>query len=243
MTKSNYKVELRKKKIFSIPYNTQIFSMFAIILIIGAPAVVSMIDDSYTTDVSVLSTFDDEDITVNYKMSEEWAVPGALSMLKPSENNGSYLFAANVADDVPLITWIFIDGFEISDFENLGRIEMTTNSVPSSITFYVIGDGLTSHSIAGNYDADTEVWNFDFDSVDRAKIGSDGYTSVTLLLTYTAGTALSFTELTIVPYGTMIISYGEIIIGLTGGLLLICALFSTPWFGIGGLNIKKKRRA
>jgi len=234
------KIKNNVKKAFTLPNNAVVMSMMAVILVCAAPAVVSMIDDSYTTDVSVLSTFDDEDITVNYKVSEEWAVPGSLSMLKPSENNGSYLFAANVADDVPLITSITINGFEISDFENLGRIEMTTNSAPSAITFYVGGDGVTSHSIPGNYDADTQVWNFDLDSVDRAKIGSDGYTSVILTMRYTAGTALSATELVIVPYGTMTISYGEIIIGATGVLLLICALLATPWFSTSGLTIRRR---
>lgn len=240
--KSNYKIELRKKKIFSIPYNTQIFSMFAIILIIGAPALISIIDDSYTYEgVSETQLLD---VTDDYSFiritNEEGSETADTSYIPASENDGIFVIALNDPSDIDKVRFARISGIDIAPLmSGAGNVKIITSSDLSSISLITQGE---DNNIVVSFiqsEVDPTVWTASLSSLDLIKLKSGAYDFMYVQM-YGPN---EIYDMEIFAVGEYVIPYGEIIIGMTGGLLLICALFATPWFDVDGLNIKKKRRA
>ncbi len=244
---SKTKIKNNVKRAFRLPNNAVVMSLMAALLVVGAPTLVSIIDDSYSADVDIVSD---------------------LSFIEGVPNVGYYWDPSAPEETVKTVTELIVGNnisFAVNDPESAEYLlhVMIKNIDPASFrdvsktTIY--SDALTWHSTSGRMtltfdDASTIVF-YDFTALtdaDGAVIGYEkeysSYEKVLLSSDDLASVSFNFSnveksvyrEFEIVNEIGMTIPYGEIIIGATGALLLICALFATPWFSTSGLTIRRR---
>jgi len=221
------------KRIVKPPSQSVILSLMALILIVGAPALIAMIDNEDSThdlivksDIS--SYFDDgrfygvwhekpDDVTVSY----DGLVDGNTVVITADYYDYSGSF--DIGDlDVSLLT-------------DLAKLELRSSEILNVgfRTSIILEDGYRIQSSI----SEDGVLTFSPSSVDLIKISNSEIFNIRI----TPTDPTSVIELEFTPYYQYTIPYGEIIIGATGVLLMVCAIFATPWFGIGGITAKPRR--
>jgi len=244
------KINLKKPK---IPSNARLMSLMAIILICAAPALVSVIDDSAQSDHMIaMGPYVESDlanprITFNEDMPS--GADGTFSYIPGSANNGTHVFTMNTpANKIYAKSFL---GFVIDNsIFDVGVSRIVLNFSGTDVTdvrflTLIPGSAYSAVPFVEILDADgvgTNSFVCDIDSYSLAKIKSNDI-SPSINIVFDDGFSGSF-EMTSETYAFTTIPYGEIIVGATGALLLICALFATPYFGLNGgyTGPKPKRR-
>lgn len=229
------KIKLRVPR---IPENAKIMSLMAIILICAAPALVSIIDDSDTQVMHTADGFKFVDRGTDNLFVQNWESETPENLIKTYTTSeiGSFIFSfdSSAASD-------YVRVYEIRnlDFdEGLTKIDISVSEPISSIRLKV--DNIMFYVFEGVSDTD---FSLDVDQIAALNLTSGDSVSILIytLAEYDYGPGIIVDATTY--YGTTI-PYGEIIVGATGALLLICALFATPYFGLNGgyTGPKSKRR-
>lgn len=238
------KIKLRVPR---IPENAKIMSLMAIILICAAPALVSIIDDSAQSDHMIAMGSYTEDPTygvlgLTWKADTPAEADKTISFLAASENDGTNVFVLNALTSKAYFSsinsGIYVDS---SDFAaGVSKIILHVDGDVKQIRLVPV---VAPYSFASFKQIDdTNTWVLDIDQVMLAKLkANDANGSIQIYVGEDFDGTLSWTSET---YAYTTIPYGEIIVGATGVLLLICALFATPYFGLNGgyTGPKPKRR-
>lgn len=237
---SRKKVQSEIKKAFRLPSNAVVMSMMAVILVCAAPALVSIIDDSYSasieTPVNGLVPLD-EKYTV-YVDSPADPIDKTVSVVS---DDGAYIVALDKPSIASTVRYYSFDWFSKSALADVTKIVLTIDSDKvSSIRFSFGGTWKEFVNVADANGDPTTTWVFEPSSIDRARMQSDvGFIGIRIL--FPVGDAPAALTMEYDTYGTTSIPYGEIIIGATGALLLVCAILATPWVSTSGLTVKRRR--
>jgi len=222
-------------------------SLMALILIIGAPALVSVIDDSAQSDHMIAMGSYTEDPTTYGVLSLTWKADTpaeaykTFSFLAASENDGTNVFVLNALTSKAYFdrinAGIFVDS---SDFAaGVSKIILHFDGDVKSIRFIPSADNLPYSFASFKQIDDTNTWVLDIDQVMLAKLkANDAKGSIQIYVGEDFDGTLSWTSET---YASTTIPYGEIIVGATGVLLIVCAILATPWVGTTGLTIRRRR--
>jgi hypothetical protein len=222
-------------------------SLMALILIVGAPALVSVIDDSAQSDhmltMGSYTEVPDVSLGLSWKVDTPAEADKTFSFFAASENDGTNIFVLNALTSKAYFdrinTGIFVDS---SDFAaGVSKIILHFDGDVTAIRLVPIGDNLPySHASFKQID-DTNTWVLDIDQVMLAKLkANDANGSIQIYVGEDFDGTLSWTSET---YAYTTIPYGEIIVGATGVLLIVCAILATPWVGTTGLTVKRRRSA
>lgn len=232
------------------PSNLVVMSLMAALLVVGAPALVSIIDDSMIYDMDSSAPFIEKDtpygpLSKRISGSMPVGTDVSLSYVKGSDNNGVHLITLNTissAQYVGSVEHIFIDNSTFSkgvtkvilhfdDASDIASVRFSTNLPDQSYTYLTM-------SKVGSDSFELEIDRFLY-----AKLSDTGH-DPQLQIIFIEGAfsgLLSFSSEVEYVYS---LDYGSLIIGATGALLLICALFATPYFSIlGGYTGKKSWRS
>lgn len=239
------KVKNEIKRAFRLPGNAAVMTMMAVILVCAAPALVSIIDDSYTgsfefeSDLSVKS-LDDLEISSHQptKVNDVNTTDGEKATIIRDGNSYSVVHAVTGS-----YGWIYIKDFDNTMVKDgVSKIVVTTSSpMKVDIRFY---NGAASDIFSLSRDDTNTVHTLELSSVDIVKIRSYPVDAMDVIVW---GAAVdhpfdeAVTTVTVSAYGNVMIPYGEIIIGATGALLLVCAILATPWVSTSGLTVKRRR--
>ena len=233
------KIKLRVPR---IPENAKIMSLLAIILVCAAPALVSVIDEKATFDTTY-----EKDI-----QAIPTGIEARLSWSADTPESTDKTFAILVEDNVitvalttpaskAYVSSLTIYGFDPAIINGLVKLSLISDIEAKPLMTTMIGDVYKQFSFEA-IDGVDGGYSYTPSSYDRVLIG--GGDSTDLVFKY-FGAALQessiYTVSVVAEYGTAI-HYGEIIVGATGALLLICALFATPFFGLGGYTGPKSKR-
>lgn len=160
----------------------------------------------------------------NTRIEGEVVSPSDLGVSIIREDN-----VISILSDTPgysgVLTIFFMDKSIISD-----TTKIVIRASEYSGIFIEAGD----HDVYGVYDPETQEYTITLSSIDRHYIMSteSDFVSINLVNTAASGKTYSAVEtISIEVYGSVMIPYAEIIIGLSGIVLMLCALFATPWFG------------
>jgi hypothetical protein len=224
----------------------------AMVLLIGAPALISVIEDTMTEDISYVGDYlpSETGFRVVTIPINDYVIPEGVSMSNISsyENNTLTVIQDHTEVSSKIKSFGIYDN-NLSNFINgVTKISITSDVNISSINFWSKVNDVTKINdnfvnLLDENDLPTNTWVYTLNSIDKVRLTSDDLVSYWFGINLVPGydSDIFIADIT-AEYGSTI-NYGEIIIGLTGGLLLTCALFATPWFGAGGLNIKKTRRS
>lgn len=209
----------------------KLLSLLAIVLVVGAPALVSIIDDSYSasieTPVNGLVPLD-----TGYKVYLGSSADPEDKTVSVVNEDGTYIVAMDKPATAPTVTYYTFDGFSKSALSDVTKIVLTIDSDKVNHIRFIYGN--TWKLFTNIVDTDgtpTNTWIFEPSSIDRARIQSDvGFIGIRVL--FTVGDAPAALTMEYDTYGTSSIAYGEIIVGLSGIVLMLCALFATPRFGV-----------
>ena len=239
------KITTTAKRVVKPPSQSVVLSLMALILIVGAPALVSVIDDytvpfEFESDLSVKSLDDLKIIS-----HQPTKVNGVNTTV---EEKATIIRDGNSYSIVHAVTgsygWIYIKDFDNTMVKDgVSKIVVTTSSpINIDIRFY---NGAVFDTFSLSRDDTNTVHTLELSSVDIAKIRSYPVDAMDVILCGVVADDHPFDEavttVTVSAYGNVMIPYGEIIIGATGAILIVCALFATPWFGIGGITAKPRR--
>lgn len=240
------------KRVIRPPSNAVVMSLMAIVLLVGAPALISVIDDSIQSEQKIsLGSYavEDEDREPFIKKMPDAPedVDLSFSYIPGFDNNGTHVFTLNTLANKTYLSVVTMPKIDNSVFDaGVSRIVLNfSGSVPNEVLLKTtVPEGAYSHvRFVEILDADgvgTNSWVCDIDSYSLAKIKANDI-SPNISISFNGESSGVF-EMTSETYKFTTIPYGEIIIGMTGGLLLICALFATPFFGVGGITKKNKNR-
>ena len=242
---SRKKVQSEIKKAFRLPSNAAVMTMMAVILVCAAPALVSIIDDSAQSDHMIAMGSYTEAPAVPLSMTWKADTPAeadkTFSFLAASENDGTNVFVLNALTSkayfIGINTGVYIDS---SDFAaGVSRIILNFDGDVKSIRLVPIGENIPYSFALFKQIDDTNTWVLDIDQVMLAKLkANDAKGSIQIYVGEDFDGTLSWTSET---YAYTTIPYGEIIIGATGALLLVCAILATPWVSTSGLTVKRRR--
>lgn len=227
----------RIKRAIRPPSNAVVMSMMAVILVCAAPALVSIIDDSDKTIIHTADglNFKDSDIS-NYSIPF-WKSDTPVDLVKTyaASDIGSIVYSFDSPEASDYVRVYEIRNLDFSD-KGLTKIDVSVSEPIDSIRLKV--DSMIFYDFAKISDTD---YSLDVNQITALNLASGDRVAVLIytLAEYDYGSGFVVDSSTY--YGTTI-AYGEIIIGGTGVLLMVCALLATPWFGVGGIT-KKKRRA
>mgnify|MGYP000872141584 CR=1 FL=1 len=231
---------------FRTPSAPVVMSLMALILIIGAPALVSVIDDSMSSQVMTKISFEDEDnLAITYvDTSGVWQTGDKLASLYPSMNDGSYFYTVSNPADATSVKMISIHSLAPTEIPDFNRMTITIDGDQPTSSYFSV-NSTTSSTTHPRYNIDAiesnpGVWVIDADSIDRAKLGASQYDTWSIMIIYDGGLTTGSTVM-VETYTASTIAYGEIIVGATGVLLIVCAILATPWVGTTGLTIKRRR--
>ena len=235
---------------FRAPSAPVVMSLMALILIIGAPALVSTIDDSHNQDILVtndLVAADDTGLldSIYWNPSAPVDTDRTYSALIDGNNVSYALSSVSSKQYVGVYRLYNIDPSVFSSISKLNintsvelnpasRVELTTDA----------GATIKMYGFTAIYDANNNLVGYekDFSSYEKTLISGSNIKSVGILFQIlTTGTAPEYAEFEINPEIGITIPYGEIIVGATGVLLIVCAILATPWVGTTGLTIKRRK--
>lgn len=239
------KVKNEIKRAFRLPGNAAVMTMMAVILVCAAPALVSIVDDSYNVvyDAETIILEKDLDWINNFVRTSIGGVSSTadFSYVAASVNGGVHIMTL---EDPADITDVVFYRFADLDFSSLvggaSKISVVTESAPANIRFGALsGDNLStlfSVSLVQS-EVDPTVWSVDLNQIQMAQLRSGIVGSV--FFDVYADTV--YVDLGISTFEGVVLPYGEIIIGATGALLLVCAILATPWVSTSGLTVKRRR--
>ncbi len=220
-------------------------TMMAVILVCAAPALVSIIDDSAQSEHMLAMGSYTEAPTVPLSMTWKADTPAqankTFSFLAASENDGTNVFVLNALTSkayfISINTGVYIDS---SDFAaGVSRIILNFDGDVNEIRLVPIGENIPYSFALFKQIDDTNTWVLDIDQVMLAKLkANDAKGSIQIYVGEDFDGTLSWTSET---YAYTTIPYGEIIIGATGALLIVCAILATPWVSTPGLTVKRRR--
>lgn len=238
------KVKNEIKRAFRLPGNAAVMTMMAVILVCAAPALVSIVDDSYNEVYDVETIILEKDLEINnFVRTSIGGVSSTadFSYVAASVNGGVHIMTL---EDPADITDVVFYRFADLDFSSLvggaSKISVVTESAPANIRFGALsGDNsstLFSVSLVQS-EVDPTVWSVDLTQIQMAQLRSGIVGSV--FFDVYADTV--YVDLGISTFEGVVLPYGEIIIGATGALLLVCAILATPWVSTSGLTVKRRR--
>lgn len=224
---SKTKIKNEIKKAFRLPSNAVVMSMMAVILVCAAPALVSVIDDTLSYEHTYEADLDPDLYTAVARATG--VTPLSLSYVVDPVDSSIVTFVFPAGSDPSEYTYVQISN-EMKVFDgDVRNLKFTVTGVPTSV--YVNGvKGSDNSYFATLSDG---VFSTDVTTVDNARLTDSPFTF------QVHGFEESFTVDIDVEKSTSI-AYGEIIIGATGALLLICAILATPWMSTAGLTVKKR---
>ena len=249
MTRKRIKQKI--KSATRLPGNAVVMSMMAVILVCGAPAVVALIDDSMQSEEMIsLGSYAEDDLStprVNKMGDAPEVLDMSFSYIPGSANNGTHVFTLNTFENKTYVSSVAGFGIDNSVFDagvsrivlnfsgsDIDRVRLNT-SIP--------GGSTTTVQFVEILDADgvgTNSWVCDIDSYNLAKIKANDF-SPYIFIGFNGNFSGGF-EMTSEMYKSTTIPYGEMIIGATGVLLLVCALLATPWYGLSGYTGRRITR-
>lgn len=238
--------KLKRLKPPPVPGQVKLLSLLAIVLVCGAPALVSVIDDSMQSEQMLAMGSYTEGETLGLSLSWETNTPEdavkSFSFMPASENDGTNVFVLDAISSkdymVSINSGVYIDS---ADFDaGVSKIVLNFDGDVSSIRFvpmiadvpysFVNFTQIMTTDELGN-EIGTNSWELELDQVMLTKLrANDANGSLQIYVGDDFDGTLTWTSET---YRYTTIAYGEIIIGATGALLCFCALMATPWFGIG----------
>lgn len=238
----NQKSKTKIIRAFRTPSAPVVMSLMALILIIGAPALVSTIDDkasaSFESQIDGLVELDE------FKIYVDSSADVALKTVSSIKDNGSYTVALDTPATASTVRYYTFDHFSKSAMADVTKIVLTFDTDKIEEIRFIFGGTWNRFENVADADGNpTTTWTYEISSIDKARILSDvGYIGIRVL--FTVGDAPAALTMDYETFGASSIAYGEIIVGATGAFLLICALFATPFFGLNGgyTGPKPKRR-
>lgn len=214
-------------------------SLMAIILICAAPALVSSIDDSTTYSYDSVVPGNQEILKQFVAFDAETPVDVVKTYSSVVSDTGliGVLDSTAAADYIRYIDYKY-DSSLIPTFDSM----VVTSTDFQTVYLTMVYNGVTQN--VGTFDRVSDgEYVYILDSVEKVKLQSDKCTEIGLKGKFIDDATDNWTV--DIGYATTeYIPYGEIIVGATGALLLICALFATPYFGLNGgyTGPKSKRR-
>ena len=232
---------------FRAPSAPVVMSLMALILVCAAPALVSVIDDTYTyegsSEVQLLDIDSTEPSLIRLASTPE--IPAyndaSVSYIPASENDGTFLIALNDPSEIDNVRFARFKGIDVAPLMSGMGVKVVTSSDVTVVHVSLSNsdDNSGTQILLTQSEADTSVWTGSLSTVDIVKIRSGVYD---LAYVDMHGPNEIF-DMEIYSVGEYSIPYGEIIIGATGVLLIVCAILATPWVGTTGLTVKRRRSA
>ncbi len=240
------RIKSKIKSATRLPGNAVVMSMMAVILLCGAPALISIIDDNAQSEHMIAMGSYTEAPTLGIGLGWKADTPAeadkTLSFLAASENDGTNVFVLNSLTSKAYLdrinTGVYVDS---SDFAaGVSKIILHFDGDVKSIRFVPHAENIPYSYANFKQIDDTNTWVLDIDQVMLAKLKSnDANGNIQIYVGEDFDGTLSWTSET---YAYTTIPYGEIIIGGTGVLLMVCALLATPWYGLSGYTGRKITR-
>lgn len=225
------------------PSQSVVLSLIALILLSGAPALVSVIDDStYDDYFSIESPLEMKTNTISFDADRpEDLIRTSETVITPE--GYVTVLDSDLASEYVKHQVIRFDPDTLSSFDKITFVAPIGISIYMYMTFNEKNTPLGHATPLLDDDGErTGVHEFIPSSAQKIQIASDKCTAIGFDVRMPAeGAPASSWAIEYTFYDSFNIPYGEIIIGATGALLIICALFATPWFGIGGVTAKPRR--
>lgn len=221
------KIKYNVKKAFRLPSNALVMSMMAVILVCAAPALVSVIDDTLSYEHTYEADLDPDLYSVIARQSGVSSIP--LSYVVDPVDSSIITVAFPVGSDPTLYTYVEItNGTKVYDGGDVRNLKFTVTGDPTFVYSGVKGSDNSYYATLSD-----GVFSTDVTTVDNARLSDSPF------VFQVSGVEEAFTvDIDIEKSASF--AYGEIIIGATGALLLICALLATPWFSTSGLTIRRR---
>lgn len=228
MTRKRIKQKITK--VTRLPGNAVVMSLMAAILLCGAPALISVIDDEHSYEA--VYSYSPEIISdkIFWKSTDVEFEKGYTTV----QTDTGYI---TVLDDPDSAQYVFYQAirFDVSDRKDVVGF---TISDPDLIKVNFIGNGAVGNHISSNIFAVDGNIDYNLSSYERVSLlNTDNHFGFDVH----SGESAEWTVEFDLKKG-VIIPYGEIIIGSTGVLLMICALLATPWVGLSGYTGRRIRR-
>lgn len=215
-----------------VPDRVKLLSLLAIILVVGAPALVSIIDDSMNVDYLADTVLYDTDHSVLSKALGPDNPAVDIVYLSATDNAGVNVISLIDNGDLAVIDRYRFIGFDMEPIKSGASIISVTLNVEttSAVKFATNAPAGTTPIYRSMTQSETDpyTWTVDLTSVEIAKFKSDVYNYIY----FTVPCNEAYVELQATAYTFTTVPYGEIIIGATGAVLLLCALLATPYFGV-----------
>lgn len=233
----NQKHKTKIIRAFRAPSAPMVMSLMALILIVGAPALVSMIDNSINEDYAVEVALDDTNAFGSYDMGSTFPVASDVVTILPSD--GGWMISPLDQSKVPTITAyrMYYDGSAFSSADPT-IVTVSLSGTPTSVVFRFTTD--TGAQVFPMVLGDDGSYSITLTSADKILLTSGSVNKVMIFATYQAGTAPAVFSGAVTAYSMVTVPYAEIIVGATGALLIVCALLATPWLGTSGLTIRRR---
>ena len=207
-----------------VPDRVKLLSLLAIVLVVGAPALVSIIDDSYAVDLNQSVEYDYDKVRfVSYeKVSNIQLILDHLY----DPVSGTY-------------TVVYPAGASSSDYKSIVLEYTGTNFFDGSVRQLRFSPSFEAGKVYDYFFSDRNGvydgsdWVISVSTVDNILNSQRNPRSVSTYIVPVEGESLpaAFTvDFEVIKVTSL--PYGEIIIGATGAILLLCALLATPYFGV-----------
>lgn len=232
MTRKRIKQKITK--VTRLPGNAVVMSLMAVILLCGAPVLIASIDSKDSTHDLIVER-DISSYFADATFSGYWGEkPEGVTVSYDGLVDGNSVI---ITADYDEYAGVFrICDLDISLLTDLSKLELISSEILRMGTSSSIK--LDDGSYLPFSKSEDGVLTFSPSSVDLIKINN----SETFDITLWSLDPTSMIELEFTPYYQYTIPYGEIIIGATGVLLMVCALLATPWFGLSGYTGRRITR-
>ena len=237
-------------KKLKIPANHIIVGLVAFALLLGAPAIVAMIDDSAHFDVTSPTKYDEvtlfSDIKyriINTQLETVALIPGSIGSY-PSENGGDYLIDSGLTSK-----YVWYMSFDIGNSSRDSPIDAGARTIviTTAEDLQKIELGIVGKTWEFTQDDEPGVWILNIGIADMILL--DNYTGrQTIQMFWTLGTGTSafpsdgIFEFSIEFYdATIPIFYASFVWGAVGVILLITAIYASHLVKVGDVSkaIKK----
>lgn len=221
-----------------VPDRVKLLSLLAIVLVVGAPALISTIDDSMS-DVYYTAVDSPDSLGDPYLFKIAATPPDTeikYSLLSADENDGTNVFLLNDVSKGQYIGRMELAKFDNTLFDNkVSKIIINLEGTDfKKLYLSVSGVGATyflnfENVVEAGIPTDTYI--LELSSLDLVKLKNPDVT-IKPMVSFDDGEFSGIISWDFTTYTSNTIAYGEIIIGATGAILLLCALFATPYFGV-----------